>query len=87
MNCFHIQRVAENEIDRDLLAKISDPIPAMHAFDANNYIANIRFKKPVKLFGIGRDFFMYYDVTVLILIEPPPQPAGSAVSWMATKHK
>jgi hypothetical protein len=32
---FHVQRVAQHELDADLAAQVCDPVPAEHAFNGD----------------------------------------------------
>jgi len=41
MDRFHIERVAEHELDSLIFAEISDPVPGKHAFDANDQIISV----------------------------------------------
>jgi len=45
MDRFHIQGVTQNKIDVMFMAEIGNPVPAMHTFDPENNIAEIRGQK------------------------------------------
>jgi len=47
------QCMAKNEVDRPALAKVRDPVPAMHTLDTHDDIANIGFEKLKEFFGVG----------------------------------
>ncbi|KAF7771541.1 hypothetical protein PCIT_a4150 [Pseudoalteromonas citrea] len=44
MYSLHVEGMAENKVDIVVFTKISDPIPTMHAFNANNNIADVGLK-------------------------------------------
>jgi len=41
MDCFHVQGVSQNERDFMLAAKIGNPVPGKHAFNANDDIFKV----------------------------------------------
>jgi len=66
MDRFHVQRVSEDEINAQVLTEIGHPVPAMHAFDADDHLAEVGLEQFGELIRVCWYFFMYTGLTRLI---------------------
>jgi hypothetical protein len=66
MDGFHIQGMAENEVNTCIIAEVGNPVPTVHAFNTNNDIAEIGFKQLLQFIWVSWNFFMQAGVTRLI---------------------
>jgi hypothetical protein len=63
---FHIERVAQNEANLVFPAKISDPVPGEHAFNADDQIIPVGFNQLHENLGVGFDVLVDKDVSLLV---------------------
>ena len=63
MDGLHVERVPQNEFDAVFFTQIRDPVPAVHALDAN--IAE-RFEQGEQGFRAGFDFLVQQHLPLLV---------------------
>ena len=58
--------MAQDEVDIQFLAEISDPVPAVHALDTDDYVTDIGRKQLSQLIWVGWNILVEASITLLI---------------------
>tara|TARA_R110001606_G_scaffold343895_1_gene492522 strand:+ start:184 stop:462 length:279 start_codon:yes stop_codon:yes gene_type:complete len=66
MNGLHIKGMTENESNALVFTEIGDPVPAVHAFDADDQLVQVGFDQMEQRFWFGWNLFMQKGVALLI---------------------
>jgi len=64
MDGFHVQGMSQNERDFLLVAKIGNPVPGKHAFDANDDIVKVWEDGIEQQRRIGIEVLVQFDLTL-----------------------
>jgi len=64
---FHVQRVAQHELDADLAAQVCDPVPAEHAFNGDRQILTILGDRVAECITAGGKVLVIQNGAVVVL--------------------
>jgi hypothetical protein len=85
MNGFHVKSVAEDKGNLFFPAKVSNPIPGEHTFNANDQVIQVGFNHLHECLGVGFDVLVDQDIPLLIQyadIEAAGMQIDSAVMFV-----
>ena len=85
MNSFHVKGKSQDKIDIVVFTPIRNPVSTMHAFNSDEYIAEIRFDKFHKRLTVSANFHMDEYVFLVINdagIKNPGMQVNTALIWV-----